>query len=487
MKTRLHSERGSILLVALMFAGIVALALTSYLQMTSMALDVSQRSFLANDSMNVTEAGLERALWSFNQANSSNANAWTDWSDGLTSNDKRRTFTYDNTSFSQNATGTVRVYVKDYNSPGVPVPIAVAKATITPARGAPIIKEVEVFLARRSFFSTGLVGKRGVRFNGNNTQVDSWVSGVDTNPGTPIAYTTTVRRPYGSVAALSVTADVSVQNADIYGYVSVGSEDIDSHVSIGSQGIVSGSFAAAAGTRDTSRIAGNFTADLPDVSIPAPTTFTTVSGQSVIDGGTYPKAAGNGAIQDPINASDQTYYYKASSVDLDSAHGKTPALTIRTGCKVVFILQGGTGGSGTEVVGTGNTSILTIQSGATLAVYTAGNVRLTGLGVANQNGSTTSFQVWGTNSTPAGQTVQVSGNGGLTGIVYAPNATINVTGNGDIKGAIIGDTITLNGNGNFHYDESLANFGGSNPFKVAKWRELVSETQRNTYTTELNF
>jgi hypothetical protein len=71
--------------------------------------------------------------------------------------------------------------------------------------------------------------------------------------------------------------------------------------------------------------------------------------------------------------------------------------------------------------------------------------------------------------------------------VYAPNGTIDITGNGDVKGAVIGDTITLNGQGNFHYDESLANFGGTNPFKVVKWRELVSQTQRDGYNTELDF
>src|ERR1043165_1669122 len=108
MHRSFRSQRGSVLLVALIFAGVVAIALTSYLRMTTLAMEVSQRSFLANDAMNVTEAGFERALWAFNQANANNANAWADWSDGLTASDKRRSFTFDNSTFSQNATGTVR-------------------------------------------------------------------------------------------------------------------------------------------------------------------------------------------------------------------------------------------------------------------------------------------------------------------------------------------------------------------------------------------
>ncbi len=478
------SQRGSVLLVALIFGGIIAIALTSYLQLTRTAVQVSQRSFLANDAMNIAEAGLEQTLWSFNQANVSNAAAWTDWTT-VNTNHKRRTFT--DFTLTQNATAAVKVFLKHYDSTGFPTPIAIARSTVTPARGEPVIKMVEVHLSRRSFFSTGLVGKRGVRFNGNNPTVDSWVSGVDVNPITPTAYSAFVRRTFGSIAALSVEADVSVGNANIFGYVSVGSADIGGHVTVGSNGIVSGDFSAASGTVDTDRISGNFTADLPDVGVPTPATFTTVSGTGIIEGETYPKAAGNGTILDPINAADLTYYYKAQAVDLDATHGKSPGLTIRTGCKVVFILMNGNGGSGTELVGTGVNSQLTIQTGATLAVYAAGNVRLAGLGVANQNGTTTAFQVWGTNTTLGGQSINISGNGGLTGIIYAPNATIHITGNGDIKGSVVGDTITVNGNGNFHYDESLGNFGGSNPFRVAKWRELVSETQRNVYASEMAF
>jgi hypothetical protein len=77
-----------------------------------------------------------------------------------------------------------------------------------------------------------------------------------------------------------------------------------------------------------------------------------------MDGGTFPKAAGNGSILD--TAYNGVYYYKVNSVDLDPAHGKTKDLIIRSGYNVVVVIQSGTGGSGTEVVGTGSTSSLTI-------------------------------------------------------------------------------------------------------------------------------
>ena len=40
------------------------------------------------------------------------------------------------------------------------------------------------------------------------------------------------------------------------------------------------------------------------------------------------------------------------------------------------------------------------------------------------------------------------------------------------------NNITVVGNAKFHYDEALANFGGSNPFGIVKWLELASLSHR---------
>ena len=47
--------------------------------------------------------------------------------------------------------------------------------------------------------------------------------------------------------------------------------------------------------------------------------------------------------------------------------------------------------------------------------------------------------------------------------------------------------ITLTGNANFHYDESLGNFGGGNPFRVSKWKELTTQADRDHYNPMLSF
>jgi Tfp pilus assembly protein PilX len=502
MTTSFRSERGSVLLVSLVFAIVIAIALTSYLQMSRTAMQVSQRAFLANDSMNVAEASLEQMLWSFNQANAGSTTAWTStygWADGLTTDDKRRTFSAGTFSVAQNAAATAKVYVKYYNSTGIPQPVAVVESRITPAVGDAIIKQVEVYLSRRSFFSTGLVAKNGVTFSGTNATVDSWNSDPDNSTATAaIPYSTTVRMAHGSVATTNITSTVSVQNADIFGYVSVGSSNA-SAVSLGSGGKITGDFAAASGTRDDTRVATNFTADLPDVTTPVGIAsgdwiyFTETGNNNYITGAGHCVLPANSDINGNkwvlINGV-RTYCYSVLYVNM--AGNSSNALDIRnstsggvtTGYNVLLRVIGD--------VSTNGSAGINISAGSTLALYTAGNVDITGNatgngGVANANGQAIGFQIWGTAPSSSSQTIRVSGNGALSATVYGPNADVSIVGNGEVYGAVVGKTIQVTGNANFHYDESLASFGGGNPFKVSTWRELRSATERQRCATELNF
>ena len=75
----------------------------------------------------------------------------------------------------------------------------------------------------------------------------------------------------------------------------------------------------------------------------------------------------------------------------------------------------------------------------------------------------------------------------LSAVVYAPNATLSINGNGDVQGSFVANNVVMVGNAAFHYDESLANFGGSSPFGISKWTELTSASQRASYRDELGF
>jgi hypothetical protein len=64
---------------------------------------------------------------------------------------------------------------------------------------------------------------------------------------------------------------------------------------------------------------------------------------------------------------------------------------------------------------------------------------------------------------------------------------VKIVGNGDVMGALVGRDVRVTGNADFHYDESLANWGVNTPFGVVKWRELASAAERTRYAAQLNF
>jgi Tfp pilus assembly protein PilV len=491
MKTKspASATRGSVLIAALIFAFVIGVSLTSYLLMASKAASMSQRAFLMNDAMNVAEAGLEQMLWAANQTTSGNAS--TVWGNaGWTVNGSNATRLFDSSFFtlSQNATAQAKVYVTNFDTTGGNVTATgVVKSIVTPASGPPMIKMIKVSLKRSSYFTTGLVAKNGITFSGNNASVDSWNS-IPTGNAT-VPYSTSVRHASGSLAAVNVSATVSVQNADIYGYVSVGNAS-SSAVNVGSQGKVTGNFNAAGGTIDSTRISTNFTANLPDATLPTsatPITFNDGSGHNYISSGhiELPLSGDRGTNYVTINGTPY-YYYSLQYIRMSG--NSANQLTVKAGYNVIVNV---TAGSGTDAVSTSGSAGVTIEGNASLAIYTAGNVDVTGNssgngGVANNNGQPIGFQVWGTNTSAGAQTISISGNGSLSAVVYAPEAAVRIVGNGEVYGAVVANSAELTGNANFHYDESLANFSSNNPLKITSWTELRSASERNVYASQLN-
>ena len=149
---------------------------------------------------------------------------------------------------------------------------------------------------------------------------------------------------------------------------------------------------------------------------------------------------------------------------------------------------------GVDAIGFSGQKSLTIKTGSSLTVYTNGDINATGNGMINgtTNGANAcaSLVIYGTTTAPSTQLIKVGGNGQLYGAIYAPNADVELRGGGNsgmVLGSVVAKTISMNGGTDFHYDEALANLGGGNPFGIAKWRELQSDTERNFYLNQLNF
>lgn len=463
-----RSERGSLLIAAMLLTLAIGISLVSFLKLGQTNLRISNRAFHANAAMNLAESGLEQAMWSISKAVDGDAAAWTGWN--TAGADATRTFT--GFTYDANTTGHVRVHVRNYALASAPR--VIARATITPASGPPIEKWVMVSLFQRSLFANGLVAKNTLTFSGGNAVVDSYdsrlgVYNADLGGGNFNRY------DRGSAGSASVAVNsFSLSNSSIYGNVSIGTSDY-SGLSVGPNGLV-GDFSATSGTIDYSKVTTDFTTNFDDAS--APTTV----GYSIggISGATVLPRVGDTA------ATDGKFYYDVTGISLSGS--STKVLTVASGSAVVIRITAPSGSTGVSVSGNASMQVL---AGGKLELYSEADVSIAGNGIANSN-DPAAFMFYSTR--PSGavgtQSIAISGNGNLNAVVYAPNADVSMNGggsSGQIAGAVVADTININGGSEFHYDEALADMSGGNPFGVGQWAELSTAAERATYAGIMGF
>ena len=63
--------------------------------------------------------------------------------------------------------------------------------------------------------------------------------------------------------------------------------------------------------------------------------------------------------------------------------------------------------------------------------------------------------------TGTSQSVKVSSSGTFIGVMNAPGADFDISGSANFSGAMIGKTMNISGGASLHYDQALANSGGS--------------------------
>ncbi len=472
MSISLRENKGSVLLVSMVFSLAIAFAVTSYLSIAMQSIKSSNRSVHGVSAMNIAETGLEEGLWNVNalvaKTASFGASHWN-----LSGNDATGTFTVSN--LGQNTAGTVNVYVKNYNGIAS-APTVVAHSLVYLANQKPVEKWVEVQLQKRSFFASGLVAKKSITFNGNNATVDSWNS---VGGSGVVGYSPAVARDKGTIGSVLVDSTITVMNADIWGFASVGGPSA-SAISVGPNGRV-GPYGTAAGVKDPTRVSTDFTANLD----PYPMSFT----GTVIPAITTSMTLGVAGSATPVT-------YQVPSVGLTN---KT--LTI-IGPVILEITAGA--GSDAITIGGGSGALSIENNGTTakngsLIVKTAGDIKIAGNGISNGlapgsgayvNGQPINFQIYGTSTSTTPQTIDIKGNGTLSAACYAPNANLTISGggngaSGDVYGSFVANKIVVSGNTAFHYDESLATFGAENPYGIVEWRELVTAAERATYASKL--
>ncbi len=106
-----------------------------------------------------------------------------------------------------------------------------------------------------------------------------------------------------------------------------------------------------------------------------------------------------------------------------------------------------------------------------------GNITATGGTATSQNGAApyTTFIGVGTG------TVSIGGNSNFIAALNAPGYNITVSGSGSLIGSVIGNSLNMTGSGTIHYDEALAPTNSSNligTFAFASWFEDNGDAAR---------
>lgn len=466
-RPRQHSQRGSLLIVAMLLAAIVGVALTSYLRLSRTSLEVAGRSFLHNAAVNLAETGLEYALHSLNQHQSGGvplATAWSGWSTDNTAHTAVRLFPA--TGYYEpvpNARGTVRVFVSNYDVVAG-APVLIAKATITPGNSSQaVVKYLQVTLSRRSLWGFGLVGKTWVHLN-SNARVDSWISDPDANPATAaLAYVAGLRRDNGSVGTVSPTNGALAldSNAEVFGTANTGGGTVATNSNVR----IFGATSPGSPKVDPSRVHTDFKFTFPPIAVPNPATInlltSSISGNTTLPAATHLK-----------NTADNKYYYRfggGTNINMDS--NKT--LTITDSVVLLFESH-----AGVPTIHTSSNANFNVTAGKTVEIYTNGNIALDSNNNLNIGNEAKNLRIFGTSTTS--QSFVLSSNVNIYGCIYAPFAAFAIDSNCKLQGSVIANTIQMDSNAVFHYDESLGNLGGSGGFRVSRWRELRTPAERSS-------
>ena len=453
-----QSNRGSLLIVAMLLCTIIGVSLVSYLKLTQTAMKSSSRSFLMMSGLDLAEIGVEQAMAAlYNESNgTAAATAFSGWTQNTSTSPHTATRTYSGYTPAPGATAVVKVYVRSFDSPTSAV--VAAKAIITPADGPVIEKYVEVTLKPRGLFTNGLVAKNAITWVGHPT-ADSWNSNPDADAATAaVAYSLSVQLA-GCIVA-SVNSSITLgSGGNVYGYAKTSATGSTSGGSVHGLGTT---------TNDTTRITNDFTASLPDPTLPSPSVTNVLAAvPSTLPLGTHSVA------------SDGRYYYSWGS----ALGGITDDTTI-TG-KVTIIMTGRAGADAIRLTGT---KTLTLSAAGSVLLYTDGDISAFGNGIVNST-TAENFQIYGTGTSSGSQSIAVGGNGNLIAAVYAPNAAVALKGggsSGNVMGSIVGKTIDMNGGTDFHYDEALGTLSGSGT-SVSKWKELQTAAERSIYSSVLAF
>ncbi len=262
------------------------------------------------------------------------------------------------------------------------------------------------------------------------------------------------------------------------GYNSLDMSDTDIDIGIGSQSAADSSVILNMGStvKGDVFVAGNQDSAIKDLGatvtgdkyVSAPQPLPRVTAPALPEMGAI-SAVGKTVTLTPANSG--TY----SSIDLLQLEAKVKGVT--TTAPAVLVVEGGdvvlhvTGD-----IQLGNSCEIVVKDGATLTVYTDGNIHCrngSGINTENPPEKADTLQIYATGQ--PGQFLDIKAKSNFTGMIYAPDADVVLYAKGNAYGSIVADSFNYMAGGNFYYDEALQKKNTVEDegvqFMVTRWSE----------------
>jgi len=404
-------RQGSILLGCMFLTLITAGALTCYLGLVMNQNQLTYRSQTWHCSLVLAESGIEEGL----QHCSANSSSLAGQGWGLSSGRYAKTSWVGSGYFTASISSTA------------PYDVISTGYFPAPSGAAYVSRTVKVTTAPSPSFTGAMASKGTIDLNGNKTEVNSYDSRSSAT-STSGKYDPAKKSDKADIILASGGTLFDLGNGDIWGHAYTGPTVT---LTTGPNGGVGSAAYMQAGTHGVQ--AGwwinNANVSIPDVS--APFTAATPPAPGVVGGVAY---------------------------DYVLAGGDYMMATLDKTCVV-------TGDAVLYVTGNISSSMLTIQSNASVRIYCAG--ASASFNTVNNYNTAVSLLYFGL---PTNTSVDFGGS--WVGGMYAPEADFNITGNNEISGALVAKTIRMRGNSQFHYDQALSFIGSSGAVVVTSWNEL---------------
>jgi hypothetical protein len=431
------SERGAAMLAALCLAMVFALCLSSYIGICYTSLTMSTRNLMSSHSVELAEAGLEKALYAQNN---------NDWNPALwTTSGGIATATLTGFTFENGATGSVALTVTNY---GTSAPRFTSEAFVTLPSGTIIKRQLETTGSLAPTFVNAVGATQGrVRFRAGGTldSYDSSLGAYGAMVGSPAA----INAGYSAVVLSGSTSSfpgVRLNTGVVDGYV-VGVSS--NPVSYSSGAGIIGPNTPPTESIDPTRIITETQPNQPQYTENFPSSAIPIT---VDLSGTQTMTLGSPTATVP------TPYYIFGNLTLQNSS----VLNIKG--PVILLVYGNVSISGSAQISIAPANSIPVIGGGpdvSLEMHVAyGNMSIDGGGIVNNSLSPERLLIMSTWNSSG--TLEMGTNTPFYGVMDFPKNTLTISNSQQIYGALVGNAVIFNSSPAIHYDVHLRS--GSPPF-----------------------